>query len=236
MAQLQASGIETHLGLGEMEARKLNEVFFHYITTQQPFVIAKWAMSLDGQLTTNTNDSRQLSGSKAAKHTHDLRHRSDAILIGAKTLLTDNPRLTVRHQKNVKHPLRIVVSTEGLLPSHLKLLNNSLPGKTILATTNPDAQTPHADMLLLPKNSDGQVCLRSLLKALGKREISSLLVEGGRTLLNSFFKANLVNQIQVYLSPVIIGSHAAKQPVQIINCEALGNDYHISATMETPHV
>jgi diaminohydroxyphosphoribosylaminopyrimidine deaminase / 5-amino-6-(5-phosphoribosylamino)uracil reductase len=234
--ELQAHGIEVETGILEKEARQLNEIFFKYITKRRPFVIAKWAMSLDGKTSTNPGDSRKISGEISHQHTHNTRMQVDAILVGSNTAICDDPELTVRYQpENItRHPLRVILSTNGNLPSRLKIFNGTLPGKTLIATTEPinaDWQDK-VEVLILPKNSEGQVCLFSLLDELGKREITSLLVEGGMKVHQSFFKENLVDQIQVYLAPVFIGTLDKKIALDNVKITPLGKDYHFSAACE----
>lgn len=239
---LKAAGLQVETGLLEMEARQLNEVFFHYIKHQRPFVLAKWAMSLDGRTATQPQDSRQISGPESQQHTHQLRQQVDAILIGAQTAIQDDPQLTVRTQENesvvLKQPLRIVLSSTGNLPLDLKLLNGSLPGKTMVVTTHASPenwrlalQAQQVEVLVLPQNEKGQVPLLALLHYLGSKEISSLLVEGGDTVHASFFNEGLVNKIQVYLAPAIIGSLKKKQFLHKINFKQLGQDFSFSADL-----
>jgi diaminohydroxyphosphoribosylaminopyrimidine deaminase/5-amino-6-(5-phosphoribosylamino)uracil reductase len=235
-AALRENGIEVEYGLCEVSAKKLNEIFFKYITQRRPFVIAKWAMSLDGKTTTAPGDSRKISGEVSHQHTHGTRKFVDAILVGVNTALADNPELTVRYtdEEINKQPIRVILAGKTPLPATLKVLNGSLPGKTLVATTEPaDAalSNEHAEFLILPKNAAGRVCLSSLLDELGKREITSLLVEGGMTVLQSFFQENVVDKVQVYLAPVFIGTLPKKIRLENIDIETLGKDYFFSAPL-----
>jgi diaminohydroxyphosphoribosylaminopyrimidine deaminase/5-amino-6-(5-phosphoribosylamino)uracil reductase len=238
IAILREAGIEVEHGLCESEAKKLNEIFFKYITTRRPFVIAKWAMSLDGKTVTNPGDSRKISGDKSHQHTHAKRQAVDAILVGANTVLADNPELTARSsaEEIIDQPIRVILAGQGVLPPALKVLNGSLPGKTWVAVTEPinaewknTLSSAHVELLILPKNAAGKVCLSSLLDELGKREVTSLLVEGGMTVHESFFKENLVDKVHIYLAPVFIGTLPKKIRLENIDIETLGNDYFFSA-------
>lgn len=232
---LQNAGIEVEVGLCESEAIKLNEIFFHYITHHTPFVFAKWAMSLDGKTITHKNDNRYISGPEANKFTHQLRSEVDAIIIGANTARSDDPLLTVRlsnDNNELKQPLRIILSADGNLPDDLKIFSNELLGKIIIATTaapNMISTTiinkKNVEVLVLPKNRQGLVDLPSLLAELGKRGISSVLVEGGMTIHESFIQENLIQKIFVYVSPVIIGALEKKQPVTVLQTKQLMNDF-----------
>jgi diaminohydroxyphosphoribosylaminopyrimidine deaminase / 5-amino-6-(5-phosphoribosylamino)uracil reductase len=237
---LVEAGIKVHVGLLAEEARALNEVFIHYMHTGKPFVILKWAMSLDGQMVSHEYDSRQISQKEAQHHTHQLRACCDAILIGAKTAMLDNPRLTVRQPLplalNAKQPWRIILLGNKHLPGNLKIFDMAEPGKTILVTSKEHDIDYYKNTLklsqelwLLPANGDGLIDLQSLLTKLAENNISSLLVEGGRRVHDSFFAANLVDRLHVYLAPVIIGGLVRKHPLQNIKLTAMGGDYHIRA-------
>jgi diaminohydroxyphosphoribosylaminopyrimidine deaminase/5-amino-6-(5-phosphoribosylamino)uracil reductase len=191
-------------------------------------------MSLDGKTSTTPGDSRRISGEQSHQHTHNTRKFVDAILVGASTVLADNPELTIRYttEEINKQLIRVILAGKKILPSTLKVLNGSLPGKTIVATTEPlhaSLSNEHVEFLVLPKNAAGRVCLTSLLNALGKKEITSLLVEGGMTVLQSFFQENLVDKVQVYLAPVFIGTLSTKIRLENIEIETLGKDYFFSA-------
>ncbi len=233
---LRDAGIEIDIGLLQAQAEQLNEIFFYYITHKRPFVIAKWAMSLDGKTITAPTDTRQISGHEAYQHTHQLRQQVDAVLIGANTARVDNPQLTARPHNatsSIKQPLRIILSTQKTLPTDLTIFDSNLPGKTLIATTQSESsfeKLSHIEIMSLPAGKNAQVNLPALLDELGKRGITSLLVEGGRQVHEHFFKENLVNKIHVYLAPVIIGVNEKKQTMTL-QCDMLGNDFCFTGMM-----
>lgn len=236
VAALRAAGIEVKIGLCETEAKQLNEIFFHYIIHKRPFVIAKWAMSLDGKTITHPEDSRDISSTEARIASHTLREQVDAILIGANTATQDNPQLTARlnDSTHAKQPIRIVLSSQGNLPTDLKIFDATLPGKTIVVTTKPintewQEKMPHVECVQINKNADNKIDLLHLLTELGKRHITSLLVEGGMRIHESFFAASLVNKVQVYVAPVIIGNLSKKHTLNNIQVEPMSADYCFSA-------
>jgi len=237
LQQLKEAGIEIEYGLHEQEAILLNEIFFHFIRTQQPFVIAKWAMSLDGKTITHTKDVNDISSPASREFSHHTRQQVDAILIGANTARLDNPVLTVRYPAEnittIKQPLRIVLTKQGDLPLNLKLLDS---GSTLVITTtlaNSDwinaLSHKNIEVMILPSHKNGNIDINHLLTQLGKRNISSLLVEGGMTVLQDFFHANKVNKIHVYLAPTIIGSMEKKQPVCNVKLTHIETDFLITA-------
>lgn len=245
MQALRQANIAVEVGLHATQAKRLNEIFFHYMQQQRPFVIAKWAMSLDGKTIAHPQDTRDISSNPSRHLSHLIRQQVDAILIGANTAIHDDPLLTVRlDQAQVKQPLRIILSSRGNLPMHLKLFDQTMPAKTIIATTHAadknwceDMRKKNVDVLVLPANKNAQVDLPSLLTELGKRQISSLLVEGGMTVHANFFAENLVNKIQVHIAPVIIAALEKKKVLSQLNFSQLDCDFHIVADyQEITHV
>jgi len=238
IAALKKAGINVETGIEKNTARQLNEIFFHYMKYRTPFVISKWAMSLDGKIVTAAEDSRIISSAASQHDVHLLRSQVDAILIGSRTAKNDNPLLTVRvnsHQE-IKQPLRIVLSSNGDLPLDLKLFDTSLPGKTIIAVTEQtDSPNRHAlskkgiEILTTKTSQNGLVDLPDLLIKLGKRHITSLLVEGGRQIHDSFFHQELVNKVQAYIAPVIISTLNKKKPLKKMNLLNSGDDYLVTA-------
>jgi diaminohydroxyphosphoribosylaminopyrimidine deaminase / 5-amino-6-(5-phosphoribosylamino)uracil reductase len=239
---LRSAGIEVETGLCETAARQMNEIFFHYIQHKRPFVMAKWAMSLDGKTITHPHDAKDISCRESRYASHAIRQQVDAILVGSKTAIDDDPLLTVRHHAaddaKSKQPIRIILASRGQLPLHLTMFDPSLPAHTIIATTDEadkdwcDAiRNKNIEVLFIAKNKQGQVDLPTLLDELGKKEITSLLVEGGMTVHQSFFNENLVNQIHVYLAPVIIGSLNNKKIVTNINLSRIDSDFYFTAIL-----
>jgi len=221
-AELEAAGVRTFLGEYEEEAREINESYVKFITSGVPFVLAKFAMSLDGKIATKTGDSRWISGEESRRYVHGLRHQVDAIMVGVNTIVADDPQLTARAGreggKAEKQPLRIIVDSRGRTPTTARVLQ--MPGKTLVAvageieSAKAGALTQAgAEVLRLPSREE-QVDLGELLRVLGKREVTSLLVEGGATLFGSLFEQDLVDKLLVFIAPIIIGGGEAKSSVE----------------------
>ncbi len=220
--KLEEKGITTYVGEHEEEAEQVNEAYIKYIATGMPFVTAKFAVSLDGKIATRTGDSRWISSELARKRVHSLRYITDAIMAGVNTVLHDDPELTARSCGGkggvVKaHPLRVIVDSNGRTPLSAKVL--TAPGKTMLAMArevSPDEEkafaAADAELLDLP-SAEGRVDLEKLLKALGDKEITSVLVEGGGSLLGSLFDNRLVDKVVAFVAPIIIGGEDAKTAV-----------------------
>jgi diaminohydroxyphosphoribosylaminopyrimidine deaminase/5-amino-6-(5-phosphoribosylamino)uracil reductase len=221
-AELEAAGIRTFIGEHEEEAQELNEAYIKYVGTGLPFVLAKFAISLDGKIATRTGDSRWISGEDARRYVHTIRSQIDAIMVGVDTIINDNPQLTARAGLGggylEKQPLRIVVDSKGRTPVTARVLQ--LPGKTLIATTEDmDKENGRvlaeagAEILELPKK-DGWVDLRELLARLGQRQITSIMVEGGAAVFGSLFEQRLADKLLVFIAPIIIGGLGAKNPVE----------------------
>lgn len=234
---LRRAGIEVVVDVLTEDARKLNAVFVHYITHQQPFVVAKWAMSLDGVMALDDVRERQISGFESQQDLHELRQSLQGILIGSHTARIDDPFLTVRFAKVIhRQPQRIVLNSAGDLDPSLKLFNGSLPGKTWLvcveahhkaALARFDAAT--TELIAVPANGFGKVDVLALLKILGERELVSVLIEGGRTILNEFFKLACVNEVQCYVAPCWLGGQTV--PLRFSEISRIGVDYKIKAIL-----
>ncbi|MCJ7425569.1 MAG: bifunctional diaminohydroxyphosphoribosylaminopyrimidine deaminase/5-amino-6-(5-phosphoribosylamino)uracil reductase RibD [Dehalococcoidales bacterium] len=221
-AELKKAGIKTALGEHEEEAREVNEAYIKFITTGLPFVTVKFAVSLDGKIATKKGDSRWISGPESRKYVHCLRYTSDAIMAGVNTLLADNPHLTTRCSGGKggvarKQPLRVIVDGKGRTPLDSRVFSE--PGKTLLALgrkASPEEKAAFtragAEVLESPTAS-GAVDLEKLLKALGEREITSVMVEGGGILLGSLFDRGLVDKVIAFIAPIIIGGAGAKTAV-----------------------
>jgi diaminohydroxyphosphoribosylaminopyrimidine deaminase/5-amino-6-(5-phosphoribosylamino)uracil reductase len=220
-ALLEEAGIRTILGECAQEATDLNEAYFTYITSGRPFVLAKFACSLDGKIATRTGESRWISGEESRRRVHELRDEVDAILVGADTAIADDPLLTTRlDDREVRHPLRVVVDSRGRVPLEARLFDPSLPGRTAVAATaafpadrRETLERRGVEVLVLPADDRGRVDLDALLETLGRRQVASLLVEGGGTVLEAFFRARLVDKILAFIAPRIIGGVDAPSAV-----------------------
>jgi len=249
--ELGGEGIKVYLGEHEEDAKEVNEAYTKFITTGMPFVTAKFAISLDGKIATKSGDSKWISSDEARKYVHNLRYTSDAIMAGVNTVLVDDPHLTARSCGGRggtarKQPLRVIVDGKGRTPLTAQLFSE--PGKTLLALgkfVTPEEKATFAqvgaELLELPSEG-GLVDLERLLKTLGEREITSVLVEGGGILLGSLFDCKLVDKVIAFIAPIIIGGKEAKTAVsgkgvdkvvdslklERVSLEKLGEDLMVS--------
>lgn len=229
VTELQHAGITSYLGAQSDKASDIMEAYIKFITTGLPFVVAKFAMSLDGKITTYSGDSKWITSERTRCYARKMRQQHDAIVVGIGTILSDDPRLTARDIEGKameKQPLRIVVDSSGRLPLNAQLFREH--GHILVATANApkmstDALSAIGADILSTTSQDGLVNLHTLLKTLGRMEITSLMVEGGGTLLGSFFDLRLVDKIVVFISPVIIGGSGIQTPVSGVGANTMAD-------------
>ncbi len=219
--QLRRAGIVVDVGCLKQDATTLNEVYCHWMQTGRPFVILKAAMTLDGKIATATGASQWITGAAARAHVHQLRSRVDAIAVGVNTVLHDDPLLTVRipvgkrRAHATRPPVRVVFDSRLRIPSAARVLRNLPQIPTVVATTKlahhrniERLRTMGVDVLTLAQKG-ARVSIRRCLRELGKRGVTSLLVEGGGELNAGFLREGLVNQVYLYVAPLLLGGHNA---------------------------
>lgn len=216
--KLIEAGVEVIVGILDNENKKLNEVFMKYIKLKKPFIIMKSAMSLDGKIATYGGESKWISSEESRKNVHKLRNEVMAILVGVNTIIKDDPELTCR-LKNSKNPIRIVVDSSLRIPINSKVVNQINKAKTIIVTTtkaNKDKINSLENKgvkVIISKLKDNRVDLEDMMIKLGKLKIDSILLEGGSSLNFSALSKNLVDKIQVYIAPKLIGGETSKTPI-----------------------
>jgi diaminohydroxyphosphoribosylaminopyrimidine deaminase / 5-amino-6-(5-phosphoribosylamino)uracil reductase len=222
MRKLDEAGIKVVYGEYEEKAKEVNEGYFKYVTTGMPFVIGKFAMSLDGKIATRTGDSKWITSDKMRNYAGAQRHIVDAIMVGANTVIQDDPRLTSRGHlgkggRLKLQPTRIIVDGKGRVPASSKIFSE--PGNTIVAMADNFENREKARLkregteYLLLKANDGLIDVSDLLKLLGEKQITTILVEGGSRLLGYCFDNHLVDKVFAYVSPIIIGGEGARTAV-----------------------
>jgi len=220
--QLEAAGVKTYVGEYEQKAREINEGYFKYIASGIPFVIAKFAMSLDGKIATRTGDSKWITSEEARNYAQGQRHIVDAIMVGADTVIMDDPKLTARGYSGKggrmkQQPLRVIVDGKGRVPTTARIFSE--PGKTLVAVADSSANREKASVkrqnveYIALKSDAGMLDLRELLKILGQKQVTTVMVEGGSKLLGYFFDNRLVDKVLVFIAPMIIGGTEAKTPI-----------------------
>lgn len=221
---LRQAGLQVESGVLESQASRLNEAFNHWIVHRTPWVVAKSAMTLDGRIATASGESKWITGPASRAQAHRLRLQADATLVGVETVLADDPTLSVRAQPGFRPPawhpnkLRIVLDTRARIPLGCRLVTDESRADTVVVVgaSAPDdrvaALQERVTVIRAPR-SEGRIDLRWLMTELGARGITHLLVEGGGTVLASFFEGGLVHRTAFFYAPSILGGDESRRSV-----------------------
>ncbi len=212
LKRLVEAGIDVTVGLLEEEAVRLNEVYIKNISTSLPFVALKIAQSIDGRIATGLGSSKWITGIESRKFVHRLRDEYAAVMVGIGTVLTDDPRLTVREVDCSRPPLRVVLDSNLKIPSTARVLDASGGFGTLIYTSVSnlaDGRYPYLEKegvsIRILKGRGGRLDLLEVLGDLFRKGVSSVLVEGGTKLFTSFLSRGLVDKLFIFIGPVIIG-------------------------------
>ncbi len=214
---LKEAGIEVVEGFLKDECDLLNDIFFHYIRKNEPYVIMKYAMTADGKIATESGRSKWITGEKARNEVQKLRHRCMGIMVGIGTVLADDPMLNCRLEGGCS-PVRIIVDSKLRIPKESQIVKTAAEYRTIVAAASENEEK--SDFL---KNrgievwqlsgSDGRVDLSRLMKRLGEEKIDSVLIEGGAILNSSALSAGIVDEVDVFIAPKVFGGRG-RSPVE----------------------
>jgi diaminohydroxyphosphoribosylaminopyrimidine deaminase/5-amino-6-(5-phosphoribosylamino)uracil reductase len=218
---LREHGIEVETGILEAECLKLNEVFYHYIKEKTPFVVMKYAMTLDGKIACATGDSKWVTGEAARKQVHEMRNRYKGIMAGIGTVLADDPLLNCRIPGGVD-PIRIICDSKLRIPVDSQIVKTAQEIQTIVVCTQDtlEHEGKKAQMLndigiqIIAAGAGESVDLKELMVLLGAQGIDSILLEGGGTLNASALKAGIVNKVYAYIAGKLVGGQDARSPVE----------------------
>jgi diaminohydroxyphosphoribosylaminopyrimidine deaminase / 5-amino-6-(5-phosphoribosylamino)uracil reductase len=221
IAALRRAGITVTMGMAQQEAAQLNRAYLHWVRTGRPYVILKAGMTLDGKVATAKGESRWITGPRARQDAHRIRSRVDSVIVGVGTILHDNPALTARLSDRPfklapKQPLRVVLDSRLRTPPTATVCAKQDQAKTLIVTTSrasrsrcrPFERAGVEVRSLSAKN--GRVSLPALMTMLGKRGISSALIEGGSTVNAAALREKLVDHVVLYLAPTLMGGQDAK--------------------------
>ena len=221
---LREAGITVDSGVLEAESNRLNEAFNHWIVHRIPWVTAKSAMTLDGKIATASGESKWITGPKSRSHAQRLRLSADAVLVGVETVLADDPSLTVRTQSGFRRPawhpvkLRIILDTRARTPLGCRLVSDDGKASTLIVVSESADPAKIAALqarvtVIRAPEREGRIDLQWLMPELGRMGILHLLVEGGGTVLASFFGAGLVHRIAFFYAPRILGGEESRRSV-----------------------
>ena len=215
---LREHGIEVETGILKDECSQLNDIFFHYINSDIPYVALKYAMTLDGKIQTASGQSKWITGETAREHVHKLRHQYAAIMAGIGTVLADDPMLNARIEGG-KDPIRVICDSNLRIKETSNIVKTAKEIQTIIATTSDDLKKidhlkQQGVTILKTSKQDGRVNLKEVLQRLRTMEIDSVLVEGGGTLNESLIQNGCVHKVYAYIAPKLFGGANAKTPVE----------------------
>ncbi len=216
--RLQDSGLQVEVGLLQDQAAKILAPYLKRVQTGLPWIVAKWAMTLDGKIATSTGDSQWISNEKSRAIGHRLRGRVDAIIVGSGTALADDPMLTAR-PSGPRQATRIVLDSKASLPTDSKLCQ-SAPDFPTLVAVGPAADPEKVGRLgeagcevWHGQSEDANERLTELLRELARREMTNVLVEGGTGLLGSLNDLNQIDEVHVFLGPKLVGGSSPFSPI-----------------------
>lgn len=246
---LREAGIEVVTEFLKEECDALNPVFFHYITTKTPYVLMKYAMTLDGKIATRTGHSKWVSGEESRARVQRTRNALKGIMVGIGTVLNDDPRLTCRLEGG-RNPIRIICDSKLRIPLSSNVVMTAKDVPTVLATMEPRAEynrfwheqkeelEKEGVEVLTVKELAGRLDLQDLMLKLGEKQIDGILLEGGSTLNYAALQAGIVNRVEAYVAPKFFGGAGFYTPVggegvelateaigaQLISTEQIGED------------
>jgi len=230
IAELRQAGIDVEVGLLAEEADRLNEVFIKYVTTGRPFVFLKVAMSLDGRIATGTGDSKWITCEESRARVHQLRDQVDAVLVGCGTVAEDDPELTTRlPDGDGKNPVRVILDGKANMPIDARVLAEGSAGVSWVVVGE-SAESDRVEKLresgaevVVLADSDGRIDFDVVLRELGRREITSLLIEGGKGVFTEALRSGSVDKVLAFVAPVILGGDGRFSAVGELGVEEISD-------------
>lgn len=226
--KLKEAGIEVVENILEDECNKLNEVFFHYINSKKPFIVMKYAMTMDGKIATSSGKSKWISNSKSRESVHYFRKQYSAIMVGINTVINDNPMLDCRIE-NPRNPIRIILDSSLKIDLSSNICKTAKDIKTYIATISDDEKKikslENLGIAIIKTSAlNNRVNIKELINILGRdKNIDSILVDGGASVNASLLKEKLVNKILIYIAPKIFGGFSSKAPISDIDIDDPNN-------------
>ncbi len=238
---LRAAGVAVDQGLLREEALRLNERYLTYVERQRPFVLVKAAMTLDGRIATSAGASRWISSAASRRAAHRLRATYDAVMVGARTAVRDDPLLTARHTSvPPRQPVRVILDSRLGIDPNSRLLRNRTGGQVIIYCVSPPPRSKRRKLtargaLVVAVGRTGKrgVDLSEVLKDLARREITSVMIEGGGELIWSALEAGVVDRVVLFVAPLIVGGRSATPVVGGDGAATPGRGFRLSGMTVT---
>jgi diaminohydroxyphosphoribosylaminopyrimidine deaminase / 5-amino-6-(5-phosphoribosylamino)uracil reductase len=237
ITELRAAGITVDVGVLEAEARRVNAPYLKLVVLERPWVIAKWAMTLDGKIATCSGESRWISGPQSRQLVHAIRGRVDAIMVGRETARQDDPLLTAR-PTGPRTALRVVLDTNASLSSESQLVRTARETPVLVAVGSTASDADRARLVdagcdvFLCKGRTHAARLDALLAELGRRRLTNVLIEGGGGLLGGLLDARQIDEVHVFIAPKLFGGEAARSPIAGTGIAAIAE----ALRLESPEV
>lgn len=230
-AILREAGVDVVIGVLQDKCIELNKVFFHYIKTKTPYVVMKYAMTMDGKIATASGESKWITKRKARKQVHKSRNQYTSIMVGVGTVIADNPSLTCRTHGG-RNPIRIICDTYLRTPLESTIVTTAKEVRTIIATASddPDKHKPYLSNgceILVIRLKDKHIDLNHLMQELGAKGVDSILLEGGSSLNFSALQSRIVNKVQAYIAPKLFGGSQSKTPVEGAGIQEVNDCFRI---------
>lgn len=230
---LKDAGIDVEIGVREHESTKMNEVFNKYIVQNKPFVTLKSGITLDGKIASHTSDSKWITSEEARNDVHRLRNENLAILVGVNTVIADNPELTTRIP-NGRNPIRVVLDSSLRIPVDSKLVTDKLADTWIFTSQNYNQEKKmileSLGISIFHTSGVKTVNTVDVVRALGEKQVSSLLIEGGGTINAAFLENKLIDKVILYIAPKLIGGQFAPTFLEGSGIEKMGNAIELDDT------
>ncbi len=226
---LKEAGIDVETGILEEVSKKQNEIFLHYIKTKRPFVAMKYAMTVDGKIATRTKDSKWITNETSRAYVHELRHEYMSIMVGANTVLLDDPHLDTRREGKVsRNPIRIVIDPDLIVPLDRYLIQSAKQQPTWLIVDElvdekrlDSYKEKGVEFIMMPMPLN----MLDLMYRLGERKIDSLIIEGGSFLHAKALESNIVDKAYVFIAPKMVGGKEALTPIGGEGVEKMNQAY-----------
>ncbi len=217
---LMNAGVKVNFGLCEEEARELNAAYFSLIERKRPLVTAKWAMTLDGKIATRTGDAKWISSEQSRAEVHADRACTGAVVVGIGTVIADDPELST-YGADGRQPVRVVIDTDLRIPSSSKLWQPANDSPVFIYAAEDSDSGKQAELeeagayvILLKRHDKSHLNWAEICTDLGERDVNSVIIEGGGSMIASAFAARMVDRVRVYIAPKVFGGEAAKSPVE----------------------
>ncbi len=216
---LKQAGIKVHVGMYKDESDHLNQHFYHYITNKRPYVLLKMALTLDGKYATDSGDSTWITNDMSRNDVHQTRANYQAIMVGIQTILKDNPKLSVRLKDyQGRQPIRIILDSKGIIPIERHVIQDDLDTWIITSSMSEEKKKMIEDygkrVIYMPLKHD-RIDLEVLLNQLYDFGVQNVMVEGGKTIHESFLREKIFDEIQAYIAPTFIGGSKSIENLNI---------------------